>query len=94
LLGYAMAIAGEGRSIEALRLAGAWRGFRRERGIRGGPRFWRELQERELGRARQGLPRETAEEAWQEGLALPLEEAVASALSERPAGADPLLDTA
>jgi predicted ATPase/class 3 adenylate cyclase len=84
LLGYAMSIAGQGRYADALRLAGTWRAFRTRAGIRGGPRFWRRLQERELGRARSELPRDTADRAWEEGLAATLEEAVAWVFSETP----------
>lgn len=83
LLGYAMAIAGQGRSADSLRLAGAWSAFRTSTGIRGAPpRFWAQLQDRELGRARRALESEVAESAWQEGLAATLEQAVAWVLEE------------
>jgi tetratricopeptide (TPR) repeat protein len=83
VLGYAMSIAGQGRYADALRLAGTWRAFRTRAGIRGGPRYWRRLQEQELGRARHELPPDSADRMWQEGLATTLEEAVASIFSER-----------
>jgi predicted ATPase len=89
LIGYAMSIAGQGRSAEALRLAGAWQAFRNRVGIRGGPRFWLQLQERELGRARRHLSYEEADHAWNDGLEMTLEEAVTSVIGNPTATAPP-----
>ena len=91
LLGYAMSIAGLGRYADGLRLAGAWQAFRDRIGIRGGPRFWRQLQQRELAHARGELPREEAQRAWDDGLAMTLEEAVTLVLGDPPPTATPNL---
>jgi predicted ATPase/class 3 adenylate cyclase len=83
LVGYAMAIAGQGRYEEALRLGGAGSAFRSAAGVRGPvPRFWRQLQEREFGRARRELPPEIADRAWEQGATASLDEAVTWVLGD------------
>ena len=84
LIGYAMSIAGQDRYTDALRLAGAWQAFRDRVGLRGGPRFWLQLQERELGRAQRQLPPEEAEHAWNIGREMTLEDAVAFVFGDSP----------
>jgi len=78
-----MAIAGQGRYEEALHLAGTGSAFRSAAGVRGPvPRFWRQLQEREFGRARRELPPQIADRAREQGATASLDEAVTWVLGD------------
>lgn len=81
LQGVAMAAAGCSRPVRAMRLAGAAAAELDLLGVDvSGVRFWSELLEKNLGRARTELGPLPAAEFWEEGRQLRLDEAVSHAL--------------
>jgi predicted ATPase len=78
--GVAMSLAGLGQSHPALRLAGACHAEWRRLGVDMHMRFWDELLDRYLGSARRALGDEAAHRAWEEGTAIPFDDAMRMAL--------------
>jgi len=84
--GVAMSLSGLGEAAQALRLAAAARAEWARLAADIHMRFWDDLQERYIGRARADLGGEAADRAWEEGWRIPFEDAVAIALGEAAAG--------
>jgi len=82
--GVAMSLVGLGDAERALGLAAATKAEWARLGADPHMRFWDELLERYLGGGRQALGTEVGDRAWQEGMRMPFDRAVAMALDARP----------
>lgn len=81
LQGMAMAAAGSGDAVRALRLASAAEANIRHLGVEHIPPFWVALVDRHVGMARAALDQDAAEAAWEAGSTLSLRMAVDEALA-------------
>ena len=77
----AMAAAGSGDAVRALRLASAAEANIRHLGVEHIPPFWVALVDRHVGMARAALDQDAAEAAWEAGSTLSLRMAVDEALA-------------
>lgn len=88
LQGMAMAAAGSGDAVRALRLASAAEANLRHLGVEHVPPFWVALVERHVAMARTALDQDAADAAWRAGSALSLRAAADEALDGLPDAAD------
>ncbi len=82
LQGMAMAAAGSGQAVRALRLASAAESNIRHLGVEHIPPFWVALVDRHVALARESLEPDAAGAAWTAGAALSLRDAVEEALED------------
>jgi tetratricopeptide (TPR) repeat protein len=79
VLGVAMSRAGQGKAVNALRLAASAHAKQREI-AQGTDRWWQSMQDRLLGDAHRSLPPAAAEQAEQEGAETPFDDLVGQLL--------------